>query len=236
MAKTGQGEGEVLVWILAAAATDTAVPCAGPPPSAREQQIHDERTQERNRRWFLSGLLLERAEVRLLSIPEKIVTASLPLRRSYAGEAGVTYVAIPRFAVGFPGFKLRGNSLELEGDFLPHFGREDASEVAGSLVLRSGSFGLLGRTSMNVALGNGLSYYFTAPSDEDGVTGLRGVETKKLQYHIAAEAEVTSGATPRLHYLFRVHHRSGAYGLISHNPTGSNYLGFGLRFDLARAG
>jgi len=225
----------VLLWILAAAAADPPLPVERPPPSARQRQIRDERTEERNRRWFLSGLLLERAEVRLLDIPAKIATISLPLRRSYAAQAGLTYVAISRFAVGFPGFKLSGNSLELEGDFLQHFGREDAAEVTGSLVLRSGSFGLLGRTSMNVAIGNGLSYYFTDPRDEDGVTGLRGIDTKRLQYHIAAEAEVTSGATPRLHYLFRVHHRSGAYGLISHNPTGSNYLGFGLRLDLARA-
>jgi hypothetical protein len=200
----------------------------------RVVRIHDERREERDRRWLLSGYLLERAEVRLLRIPDKIVTASLPLRRSYAGEAGITYVAIPDFAFGVPGLKLRGNSLELEGDFLQHFGREHASEVAGSLVLRSGSFGLLGRTSMDLAIGNGLSFYFNDPTDEDGVTGLRGVDTKKLQYHISFEAEVTSGAVPRLHYLFRVHHRSGAYGLISQNPTGSNYLGFGLRWDLKR--
>lgn len=203
-------------------------------PQSRTTQVRAERREERDRRWYLNGFLLEKADTHLTAVPYRIISASLPLRASHAAELGAGYVAIPRFSIPLPGVRLRGNSLELEGDVLQHFGHETDTETAAAAVLRSGSFGLFGRLSADLAWGNGFSYAFQRPTDETGEYGVRGVDTPHFQYHMSFETELTSGAAPHAHLVLRLHHRSGVYGLISSSRTGSNYLGAGLRFDLGR--
>lgn len=206
----------------------------GSDATTRHDQLRLERREERERDWYLTGFLLKESEARLPLFPYKILTATLPFRPAYAATVAVDRVVVPRFAIPLPGFTLRGNSLDLEAQFLKHFGREHSAEVSAAAVLRSGQFGVIGRTSANVAWGNGFSYAIDAPNYELGRNGVRGVDTIHLQYHMAFKAEVTSGAAPHLHYVLRLHHRSGIYGLISPSRTGSNYLGLGLRFDLRR--
>ena len=186
----------------------------------------------RTRRWHVSGYTLVVTEARLPTVPFEIVTARLPFRPSYAASVAASKVVVPRFAIALPGLTLRGNSLEIEGQLLQHFGREDSTEVAAAAVLRSGQIGLAGPVSANLAWGNGLSYALTQPRYEIGRGGVRGVDTVQLQYHMSFETEITSARNPRVHYVARLHHRSGIYGVISPSRTGSNYIGVGLRFDL----
>ena len=53
--------------------------------------------------------------------------------------------------------------------------------------------------------------------------------TYRLQFHIAIEAELMQEAVPGWSLVGRIHHRSGAYGVLSPERTGSNFLGLGLR-------
>ena len=214
-----------------AQAQDASSADTQPPASAHERNVA-ERHEERDRRWHATVFAMEEGEARLPAIPGKLVTFSLPLRRAYLVSAAVDRVVVPRFSIPLGFAKLRGNSLEIEAQALQHFGLERDTELSTAAVIRSGQFGVLGRTSANVAWGNGFSYALTAPTFERGPSGQIGVDTEHLQYHMSFEAEATSGAAPRLHYVFRLHHRSGIYGVISPARTGSNYLGFGLRFDL----
>jgi hypothetical protein len=57
------------------------------------------------------------------------------------------------------------------------------------------------------------------------------VETRRLQYHMMLEIEFGRGAWPLRPFL-RLHHRSGIYGVISPQETGSNFVGAGLRIGL----
>lgn len=138
-----------------------------------------------------------------------------------------TKVIVPRFT-----FLGRDNSLEAEGQVGQHFDRENTREASAALVLRSGQLGIFGGTSLNVAWGNGVSYTFSDPQAESGDAGIRGVGAKRFQYYMSFETELTDSSAPNVHLVLRLAHRSGIYGLISSDRTGSNYLGGGLRFDL----
>ena len=201
------------------------------PPSDALRNRAD-RSVARNRRWSLTGAISRETQTRLPLFPYKAITAQLPFRDAYAASIAVNRTVAPRFTIPLPGFELRGNSLELEVQALQHWGLERSTEVDAAAVLRSGQFGVVGRTSANVAWGNGFSYALTRPTLELGPSGRRGVDTIRLQYHMSFETELTSGAATHVHLVVRLHHRSGIYGLISPSRTGSNYLGTGVRVDL----
>lgn len=181
----------------------------------------------RDRTGHLTGFVLAKADSRLQRVPDRLVTGRLDFERAYLGSIAASRVLIPRFTL-----LGRGNSLEIEGQFAQHFGNQDNAEATAALVLRSGQLGVFGGVSINGAWGNGVSYAFSNPRQERGDGGIRGVDTEKFQYHMSFETEITDASAPDIHLVLRLHHRSGVYGLISSDRTGSNYLGAGLRFDL----
>ena len=181
----------------------------------------------RDRAGHVSAFLLVKAESRLVRIPDRLVTGRLDFDKAYLFSVAATKVIAPRFT-----FLGRGNSLELEGQLGQHFDREDTTEADAALVLRSGQLGVFGGTSLNVAWGNGISYAFSDPKAESGNAGIQGLGSKRFQYYMAFETELTDSSAPGVHLVLRLAHRSGIYGLISSDRTGSNYLGVGLRFDL----
>lgn len=185
------------------------------------------KTSARAGRWRVAAFVLNGTEARLPSVPAKLVTFRLPFNGDRAAAAAISYVVLP---------DVHGFSLELEGQGLQHFGGERIFELAAAAVIRSPQIGLTGGTSGNVAWGNGFSYALTPPTAELGRGGIRGVDTVQWQYHMSFEVELTSSANSRVHYVARLHHRSGIYGLISPSRTGSNYIGLGLRFDLNHRG
>lgn len=181
----------------------------------------------RDRSGHATVFFLAKADSRLFRIPDRLVTAQLSFDRAYLISSAVSKVLVRRFTL-----LGRGNSLEVEGQLGQHAGRETSTEADVALTLRSGQLGVFGGTSLNVAWGNGLSYAFTAPRTEKGDSGIEGVGAKRFQYYMAFETELTDSSAPNLHLVLRLAHRSGVYGLISSDRTGSNYLGAGLGFDL----
>jgi hypothetical protein len=172
---------------------------------------------------------------RLPTFAYNAVTGRLTFRSSYA----LSLIAAKPFhtfdlAVPGTGYRLNGFTLEAEAQVMKHFGAQDHVEATVALVLRSGQFALPGGFEMNVAFGNGLSHSFADAALEIGRTGLPGVNTYRTQYHMSFEAAFSSPAHPNASVFFRLHHRSGIYGLISPRKSGANFVGGGVRWTFDR--
>jgi hypothetical protein len=127
------------------------------------------------------------------------------------------------------GIRLRGNSLELDTSLLQHFDGQDNIEASAALMARTGQIRPGLGLGFNLAAGAGLSYAFGTTAFEIGRDGVQGQDTYRLQLHLVFEVEAMQADLPGWSVLARLHHRSGAYGLVSPQRTGSNFLGFGLR-------
>ncbi len=78
------------------------------------------------------------------------------------------------------------------------------------------------------AVGNGLSYASTPPEIE-----IRHLSrTSKLFYHLVFELTFNLKNTPEWEALFRIHHRSGIFGLFDGITGGSDFLCLGLRYRI----
>lgn len=167
---------------------------------------------------------------RLPTFPYNLVTGRLTTAK--ADMFGVTgNWRFYDFSLPLPGAaRLDGFSLEVEAGLFRHAGLQDHVEGTAALVLRSGQIPLFSGLSFNLAMGNGLSYAFSRPAFELGPTGVPGVGSRRLQYHMSFEAAFSHASLPQVEAFARLHHRSGVYGLISPRRTGSNYIGGGLRF------
>ena len=192
----------------------------------------------RQRRFHLSGYLSHWVNSNLPPFLYNAATGKLTFADSYFAAVGGAAVVVPRFDLILPGtsFGLRGNSIEIEAQGVKHFGLQDHIEGTIAAVVRSGEVPLFGGLSFNVAWGNGFSYAFSYPDYEKGPDSIRGVDTRRLQYYMGFEAEFTHASQPDIHLVAKLHHRSGIYGVISPQRTGSNYIGAGIRFDFPAGG
>jgi hypothetical protein len=82
-----------------------------------------------------------------------------------------------------------------------------------------------------ISLGNGVSYATKKPEYEKEIT--LNDKTSRLLYYMMVEMAFHLPSLSHWELVFRVHHRSGFYGLINGVRGGSNYLGFGLRYNFA---
>jgi hypothetical protein len=189
----------------------------------------------RDRPLYVSAYASQWIDSNLLEIPHLLLTGSLETRRAYFLGGGLGYVLVPRFEVPLPfcgGCALSGNSLELEGVVLKHFDLQDHWEVAGGAFARTGQIPLFPGAGLNLAAGAGLSYALADPKLENGRGGQRGVDTYRLQFYLAFETELAHRAVPGWSLLGRIHHRSGGYGTLTEQGSGSNFIGLGLRRSL----
>ncbi|MBD0270378.1 MAG: hypothetical protein ICV73_00490 [Acetobacteraceae bacterium] len=186
----------------------------------------------RDRTLYVSAYASQWVDPNLLQMPGRLLTADLEPRHAYFLGGGLGFVLVPRFEVPLPfcrGCALRGNSVELEGVVLKHFDLQDHWEVAGGAFARTGQIPLFLGAALNLAAGGGLSYAFSDPNLEAGRSGVRGVDTYRLQFYLAFETELAHAAVPGWNLVGRLHHRSGAYGVLSEKGSGSNFVGLGLR-------
>jgi hypothetical protein len=169
----------------------------------------------------------------LPDMPGKIVTGNLEFVESY--YLGLTYARtlVDGFTIPIPftEFRLKGWDLELEGSALKHYNVQTHWEVTCALVLRTRKFTPLTFLGWTFAGGWGLSYALEEPALEKGPEGEPGEDSVQFQSHIVIEADLFYPKFDRFHLITRVHHRSGIYGVISPQKTGSNFLAAGIRFD-----
>ncbi len=76
------------------------------------------------------------------------------------------------------------------------------------------------------AFAEGISYDTSIPAIERDDND----HTKRLLNYLMFEATFAHPDYPRLQFLARVHHRSGAYGLYHAGNSGSNDIGVGIRY------
>jgi hypothetical protein len=186
----------------------------------------------RDRDWILGLDAGVWAESQLPQVPHDIVSGNLKFRDAELAQISLSRVLVHDFSIPLPGhYALNGNSLELQAIATQHFGLEDHQEGVLALALRSGDIPLWGGASVNFAWGNGLSYALERPHLEQGPSGKPGVGSRHLQYYMGIESEWTFQPGARWHLTTMIHHRSGIYGVVSPQHTGSNYMGFGINFD-----
>jgi len=200
-------------WLLAAA-------LVGEPAAAQTSE----------RRWYATGYLSRWVNADLLEVPERAATGNLHFSDANFAGIGLSRVIVPSFTIPLPftDAALRGNRIEIEGQVLRHFGGQDHWESTLALMFRTGQIPLAGGLSLNFAVGEGLSYASARPRFE-GAINVR--PTRTLNY-LAFEAEFAHSSMPGVSLVARLHHRSGVFGLIAPQKSGSNFVGAGIRIDL----
>lgn len=199
---------------------------------ARPEADATRRSESRRRRFHASLHMARWGEFNLPSFPLRLATLDVPFRDTYFMGLGIAYVLLPNFTIPLGFVDASGCDIEFEGQALQHFGRQGHAELSFAFVLRTGSANLLDVLDLNFAVGEGLSLALAPPRYEKGPNGNRGVDSRHFQNHLLFELEFTLRAAPHAHLVLRLHHRSGIYGLISPQRTGSNFIGVGLRASL----
>ena len=110
---------------------------------------------------------------------------------------------------------------------LKHSGLQDNLEAAAAYTLTTPAL-RLGPIATNLSVGAGFSYAFSRPSYEDGPIGTPD-RRYRGQFCLLIENEWRLRQHEQWRLVFRVHHRSGVYGVIAPRNVGSNFLGLGIR-------
>jgi hypothetical protein len=194
--------------------------------------VAEEVGDTRDRKHYISAYASQWLDGDLLEIPGRLLTRDLQTRQARFLGGGLGYALVPRFELPLPfcgGCALRGNSIELEGVVLKHFDQQDHWEIAGGAFARTGQIPLFSGVGLNLAAGAGLSYALSDSDLEIGRGSQRGVDTYRLQFYLAFETELAHRAVPGWSLVGRIHHRSGGYGFLTEQGSGSNFIGLGLR-------
>jgi len=167
----------------------------------------------------------------LPAFPYNLVTGKLTFEKSQIASL-IVHRNFFDFDVDVPGTRWRLNGFTLQGEWTldKHTGLQDHVETTAAVTVRSGEIRLGSAASMNLAWSNGLSYAFDEPKWEFGPSHKHGVDSRIVQYFMAFETAFTPTQAKNLSAFFRLHHRSGVYGVISPRHTGSNFIGAGLRY------
>lgn len=160
--------------------------------------------------------LLDGLEEVLLTQPQ------FPTGWSYDDEQFVG-VALSRRA----GTVLSRVDLEPELGFGQRFGVQDEWEAWGALYFRYRGFPWDDFLTTTVALSTGLNYASDV-SEIESEKARRG-NGDRVMHFFSPEVTFALPRYPDTELLFRIHHRSGVFGLVSEAFGGMQYATFGLR-------
>ncbi len=194
---------------------------AGPPPSQAPPQPSPQE---------VTLYLGQGADTDLPDLPGKAARGTLQFDQTWFTGAGFAYPDVPaagvRTALGWVGLQNSSSAKELV--IVKHSGKQSHVEWGALYLLRT-PYAALGPVRLRAGAGIGFSYAWGRPSYEDGPLD-EPDRRYKLQNFDAYELETGIAAWPRLAFVGRVHHRSGAYGLIAPRNVGSNFLTVSLRY------
>jgi len=114
---------------------------------------------------------------------------------------------------------------EWELQFAKHLGIQDHVETNALFLLRWHPFPWDRFLDTSFAVGDGLSYAWGRPEVEVAESD----SSTRLLNYLLFELCVTPDWDPPLSFIFRVHHRSGVFGLFNGTHGGSNFLAGGIR-------
>ena len=119
--------------------------------------------------------------------------------------------------------------VDAELNVAKRFGEDDAWELATMLFFRYDDFPWSEMVYTTLGVGVGPSYA-THISDTEKTKAGNGDKGSKFLNAFVPELTVADPDLPELAYVFRIHHRSGVFGLIDGVSGGSNFVSFGTRF------
>jgi hypothetical protein len=167
---------------------------------------------ESHYKWFVSIYGGTHTDENLAEIPA--------LQASYSKEDMLVVCALSREIYRYR----RGLSVELEGQTGKHFGSDDQWEFVGLVLARWHLFPWDEYIDTSFAFGSGLSHN----SDTSEIELDRDKNAQRLLGYLAFEFTFGLPKYPRWDLMVRIHHRSGAKGLIG--ESASNYLCGGIKF------
>ena len=185
----------------------------------------------RDREWFATAYAGQFVTSNLVDLPLETVRGAAEFEDAFFLSGALSWVFLPSIRSDLPlvGGLLTGSSLELEGQLGRQFGRQDHWEASLAVLWRTPDIRLPGDARLNLAFGEGLSWASSNPRLEGVIHGSR---PKQFLNYLALEAELRHPAAPGVAIVPRIHHRSGIFGLIAPQKTGSNFVGVGVRVDL----
>lgn len=122
-------------------------------------------------------------------------------------------------------------SLEAEAMFVKHHGRhkqgyQDYEEYIAVLLLRYDNFPWNEHLHTSLAVGDGLSLTSETPEREVQIRD----NSQRLLNYLTFELAMTLPKYPRYSLVYRIHHRSGVFGLFGGVRGASDFYVLGLRY------
>ncbi len=122
-------------------------------------------------------------------------------------------------------------ALELEGIFAKHHGRhkeghQDYEEYVLAFLLRYDNFPWNHVLHTSAAIGDGMSLTSKTPEREVQIRG----KSQRLLNYLAFELALTLPGYPKYSLVYRIHHRSGVFGLFGGVRGASDFYVLGLRY------
>ena len=141
--------------------------------------------------------------------------------RSRSADSRFVALAASR-PIGRLGEHLR---FEIEGQIGKHFGEQDHVEANALVIARWMTFPWDHVVDTSFAIGEGVSFASSVPPLENGSR-----RSSRLLNYILAELELANPAVPDAAFVFRLHHRSGVFGLYNGVTGASNLVTAGFKF------
>jgi hypothetical protein len=117
--------------------------------------------------------------------------------------------------------------LEPEAGIAQRFGKQDETEVWAAVFFRYRGFPWDDVVLTTAAISTGLNYASGVSEVED--ERARDGSGSRLMHYFSPEITLALPDRPDVELLFRIHHRSGVYGLVSDAWGGAQYATVGLR-------
>ena len=129
--------------------------------------------------------------------------------------------------------RLRNIQFETETQVVKHFGEMGHMELNGVLIARGLRF--IPGLPLTLAFGEGLSFATANPELENprDLLGQRLERSRPLLNYLLIELDYPlENYQNDTRVFFRIHHRSGVFGLYCPPTCGSNFLTYGVKFSL----
>lgn len=152
-----------------------------------------------------------------------ILSPSLPSSWQYGPDDHLIATSVSRQVAHF----WRHWTLEPEVGIGQRFGRQSATEVWGAFFFRYGGFPWDRYVVTTMALSTGLNWASTVTDVEQ--ERARDGEGDQLMHFFSPEITFAAPSRPDLELVFRFHHRSGVFGLVSDAWGGAQYASVGVR-------
>jgi hypothetical protein len=114
--------------------------------------------------------------------------------------------------------------IDVEGQLIKHIGIDKHWEFAGAALGRWTEFPWNEYVLTHISMGAGLSYATRAPTFE----GIKHENVEQTLAYLQFEAAASHPRYPNWAIVFRLHHRSGLFGVFGDAHGASNALGFGV--------